>query len=490
MTYGVLACLTFDRSEQRSHRNGGETDGTPRSTRTTSDRRLCALDAGLRHAPLARRVQLDRHHRRPDRPRRDDRRQPEGRVRNPRLRHAEGDRPDRDRVRVRARRRPEHRLRGPAGRAAGYPRAEAGSRGGGRDAQGCRVQADRGRGGDRERQRSVRPRPVLGRRADRLCGGPVRPGHLREGPRGGRGRRRRRPRGGRAGGRRGGVQRRRRVPPDRAGHAGATWPARGADRAPGRLPHVRRDVHPDRTGAGGAGDGVPAPVHPRRPDRHQHDHAAARVDDRPRSRDRLLAVHRHALQTAAARRPLSARRGRRGGCIGGPGGALRRHDGCDLGHRSRLLRPRLRHEARNRLGARRPDHGADRELAPDRGAPAARAQGRPAEGAVPASDRRLRGGPRPDARRPLGTVRDREREGRLHRRPAGDPRARVDLRARPPGRGRPGDAAGEADGTPRLRPAGRGLRPGLQRPDPDRRRRQLRPRGPRADLRGRAWARR
>ena len=248
---------------------------------------------------------------------------------------------------------------------------------------------------------------VLRRRADRVRGGPVRPGHLRQGPRGRSGRPGRRPRGGRAGRRHGRVQRRRRVPADRAGNAGAARPARGADRAARRLPHVRRDVHPDRAGARRPGDGVPAPVHPRRPDRHQHDHAAARVDDRPRRRHRLLAVHRHALQTGAARRAVAGRRGRRGRRVRGPSRALRRPDGRDLGHRARLLRARLRDEARDRLGARRPDDGADRELAPDRGAPAARAQGRPAEGAVPAADRRLRGGPREDPGRPLGTVRDR-----------------------------------------------------------------------------------
>ena len=110
-----------------------------------------------------------------------------------------------------------------------------------------------------------------------------------------------------------------------------------------------------------------------------------------------------------------ARRRRRGRRLRGPRGALRRPDGRDLGHRPRLLRPRLRDEARHRLGARRPDDRADRELAADRGAREARAQDRPAEGAVPAADRRLRGGAREDADRPLGPVRDREREGRVRR---------------------------------------------------------------------------
>ena len=51
----------------------------------------------------------------------------------------------------------------------------------------------------------------------------------------------------------------------------------------------------------------------------------------------------------------------------------------------------LRHEARDRLGARRSHHGADRQLAADRRAREAGSQGRPAQGAVPAPDRRLRG---------------------------------------------------------------------------------------------------
>ena len=55
-----------------------------------------------------------------------------------------------------------------------------------------------------------------------------------------------------------------------------------------------------------------------------------------------------------------------------------------------------------------------------RGPAPARPQGRPAEGAVPAADRRLRGGPREDADRPLGTVRDRAREADL-RRPRSSP---------------------------------------------------------------------
>ena len=177
-----------------------------------------------------------------DRPRRDRRRQPEGRVRDPGLGHAEGDRPDRVRVRGGAGRRPEPRLRR-ARRASGStrPSARRRSRTAIAQAQDRRVRADRGRGRDRERRRPVQRGHVLGRRAHRLRGGPVRPGHLRGGPRGRRRRAGRRPRDGRAGRRDGRVQRRRRVPADRAGDAGAARPARGADRAARRLPHVRRD---------------------------------------------------------------------------------------------------------------------------------------------------------------------------------------------------------------------------------------------------------
>ena len=304
----------------------------------------------------------------------------------------------------------------PRGRAARHAGAPGRDRGGDREAADRRVRADRGRGRDRERRRPVRREHVLRRRAHRLRRGAVRPRHLRGGPRGRRRRAGRRPRDGRAGRGDGRVQRRRRVPADRAGNAGAARPARGADRAARRLPHLRRDVDPDRARADRARDRVPAALHPRRPDRDQHDHAAARVDDRARRRDRLLAVHRHALQTAPARGAVAGRRRRRGRRLRRPGRALRRADGRDLGHRPRLLRPRLRDEARHRLGARRADDGADRELAADRGAGEARAQGRPAEGAVPAAARRLRGGARADADRPLGPVRDRERAGRVRRR--------------------------------------------------------------------------
>ena len=67
-------------------------------------------------------------------------------------------------------------------------------------------------------------------------------------------------------------------------------------------------------------------------------------------------------------------------------------------------------------------------------------------------------------------------------------RPRGHLGARAARRRRPGDAAEGADEPPRLRPARRGLRAGLQRPDPDRRRREGRPAGAAADLRRRRRA--
>ena len=126
------------------------------------------------------------------------------------------------------------------------------------------------------------------------------------------------------------------------------------------------------------------------------------------------------------------------------------------------------------IGARRAHDRPARELAPHRGAADARSQDRPAEGAVPAGDRRLGGGAREDVHRPLGPVRDAEGEGRLPRRPDRRARARGDVRARPARRRRPGHAADRADGPPGVRPPGGGLRCGLQRADPDRRRRERR----------------
>ena len=278
-----------------------------------------------------------------------------------------------------------------------------------------RVQAHRRQGGPGQRRRPVQQGDLLEGRPHRLRGGAVRSDDRGQGPRRGRRRRGLRPRDGRAGGRDGGVQRRGRVPAARAGDVGVARPARRDHRAARRVPHLRRDADPDRAGDRGADDGVPAPVHPRRADGHQHGHADPRLDDRPRRRHRLLALHRHALQTAPPRRSLAAGRRRRGRRVRRARGAVRRPDGRDLGQRPGVLRPRLRHEARHRQRPRRADDGADRELAAARGAGAARPQGRPAQGAVPAADRRLGGGAREDARRPLGPVRDRERHGSCSR---------------------------------------------------------------------------
>ncbi len=236
--------------------------------------------------------------------------QPQGRVRDPGLRHAEGDRPDRGRVRVRAGRRAEPRVRGARGRAARHARASRRDRGGGPVDPGRRVRADGDgpgrRGGHHQRRRSLLGSDVLRRRPDRVRGGAVRPRDLRGGSRAGRRRPGRGSRSGRAGRRDRRVQRRRRVPADRAGHAGAPRPAGRADRAADRVPHDRRHGDPARTRDRRAHDRVPPALHPRRPHRHQHDHPAARVDDRARRRHRLLAVHRDALPAVPARRAVAA----------------------------------------------------------------------------------------------------------------------------------------------------------------------------------------
>ena len=61
----------------------------------------------------------------PDRPRRHRRRQPPGRVRDPRLGHPAGDRPDRGGVRLGAGRRPQRRLRRPEGERLDTPERKA-----------------------------------------------------------------------------------------------------------------------------------------------------------------------------------------------------------------------------------------------------------------------------------------------------------------------------------------------------------------------------
>ena len=423
---------------------------------------------------MARHRRLGRHPRRARRP--DDlvRRIAPRRVRDPRLGHAEGDGPDRGRVRRRAGRRAERRVCRSTGSAARHARAQAGDRRGDREAPRGGVQADGGQGRPRERRDTFHRGHRLRRRAHRLRGGPVRPRHQREGSRLGRRRPGRCPRDGRAGGRDRGVQRRSGVPADRAGNAGAARPARGPDRPADRLPDVRGDFDPARARNHGRRDRVPPPVPPGGADRHQHDHAAARVDDRDRCRHRLLALHRDALPSVPARRHVAGRCGSRGGRVSGSGGALRRPDGRDLGERPRHLRPRLRDEARHRLGARRPHHRPDRELAAHRGAREARPQGRPAEGALPAPDRRFVRGPAEDPDRPLGPVRHQEREDRVPGAARSGARARGNVSPCPPRRIRPGDAAEGADGAQGVRPARRRLRPGLQRPHPDRRGRQRR----------------
>src|SRR4029079_18988369 len=159
----------------------------------------------------------------------------------------------------------------------------------------------------------------------------------------------------------------------------------------------------------------------------------------------------------------------------------RRH----LRDRARLLRTRLRDEARDRQRARRPHHRAPRELVPPRGAGAARPQGRSTEGAVPAENRRLGGGAREDSHRAMGPVRDAERPRHLPGAARGGHPARRHLRARPARRGRPGHAAEGADEPTRVRPARGGLRTRVQRADPDRGRHEGRPGSAAAHLRRR-----
>jgi hypothetical protein len=79
----------------------------------------------VRDASVAGGRQLDRDRGPPRRARRDDRAELEGRVRHPGLRHAEGDRPDRGGVRLRAGRRAQPRLRRAAGRALDTPERKA-----------------------------------------------------------------------------------------------------------------------------------------------------------------------------------------------------------------------------------------------------------------------------------------------------------------------------------------------------------------------------
>ena len=89
---------------------------------------LAALHPRVREPPVARRLRVGRDHRAPDRLGRHDRRRAQGRVRDPRLGDAEGNRPDRVGVRVRAGRRPQRRLRRSRGRAARHARARGSDR--------------------------------------------------------------------------------------------------------------------------------------------------------------------------------------------------------------------------------------------------------------------------------------------------------------------------------------------------------------------------
>ena len=114
---------------------GSASDRSTR-TRTPLHGHLGALGAILRHAPVARGHRLGRDPRRARRPRHHGGRQPARRVRDPRLRHAARDRPDRVEVRVRAGRRPQHRLRRTGGPAARHARAQ------GRDREGDRADPD------------------------------------------------------------------------------------------------------------------------------------------------------------------------------------------------------------------------------------------------------------------------------------------------------------------------------------------------------------
>ena len=99
-------------------------EGTGAAPPTSAlDRCPRLVGESLRHAPMARHLVLHRRHRAPCLRRRRVRREPQGRVRDPRLGHAEGDRPDRVGVRVGAGWCPQSRVRGAGGPAARHARA-------------------------------------------------------------------------------------------------------------------------------------------------------------------------------------------------------------------------------------------------------------------------------------------------------------------------------------------------------------------------------
>ena len=152
----------------------------------------------------------------------------------------------------------------PEGERLDTPERQRGDRGGHRAPEVAGVQANGRQGRPGKRRRPVQRGHVLRRRPHRLHRGAVQRDDRGRGPRSGRRRAGCGPRDGRAGRRDGGVQRRRRVPAARAGDVRGARPARGDHRAAPRVPHLRGDDHPDRAGDRGAGNGVPAPLHPRR----------------------------------------------------------------------------------------------------------------------------------------------------------------------------------------------------------------------------------
>ncbi len=225
------------------------------------------------------------------------------------------DRPDQGRVRQQAGLGAQHRLRRAARAAARHARAQGGDRGGGREAQAHRVQAEERQGPawSASTTRSV-PTDVLEERPHRLRRGAVQqgdhPGATRSRSSTSRtpsARRRSSPRASR---------------PSTTARPSQPPIKQGLPELLGFLAAIIVLLIVFRTFVAmlipillahhGAGDRVPPALHPRRADRHQHDHADPRLDDRPRRRHRLLALHRHALQAAAPRRPLADGRGRRG----------------------------------------------------------------------------------------------------------------------------------------------------------------------------------
>ena len=112
----------------------------------------------------------------------DRRREPEGRVRDPGLRDAEGNRSDRGGVRRRAGRRAQPRVRGARGRA---PRRAGGAKAAivaaiAKLRRPSSPRSDRTSGGRRERRRPLQREHLLRGRSHRVRGGAVRPRHRRQ----------------------------------------------------------------------------------------------------------------------------------------------------------------------------------------------------------------------------------------------------------------------------------------------------------------------